>query len=210
LQGIVNTTLLVAGTATTALLQADVPSAARLTTNDRQLPCGAAGMNAEAAPEVSSILLHTPNGVLLVDEEARIQFVNPAFRKMFRTGEGDLTGRKASEFLHSDCFEQAITAEGELSIRGNIPEHEIHYRAGLFRIEDERRWCGIFIDTSEEERARAELLDVKQQTLARAKEVIHRQMQTAQEIAGLLGETTAETKVLLAKLTDLFRQERTP
>jgi hypothetical protein len=35
-------------------------------------------------------------------------------------------------------------------------------------------------------------------------------MQTAQEIAGLLGETTAETKVLLAKLTDLFRQEGTP
>ncbi len=48
---------------------------------------------------------------------------------------------------------------------------------------------------------------MKAQTLARAQEVIHRQMKTAQEIAGLLGETTAETKVLLAKLTDLFRQE---
>jgi hypothetical protein len=34
-------------------------------------------------------------------------------------------------------------------------------------------------------------------------------MKTAQEIAGLLGETTAETKVLLAKLMDLFRQEGT-
>jgi len=167
-------------------------------------------MHAEGAPEVSSILQHTPNGVLLVDEKARIQFVNPAFRKMFYTGEGDLTGRKASEFLHSDCFEQAIKADGELSVRGNVPEHGVHYRAGLFRIEGEGRWCGIFIDTSEEEQARAELLDVKQQTLARAEEVIHRQMQTAQEIAGLLGETTAETKVLLAKLTDIFRQERTP
>jgi PAS domain S-box-containing protein len=167
-------------------------------------------MHAEGAPEVSSILQHTPNGVLLVDEEARIQFVNPAFRKMFCTGEGDLMGRKASEYLHSDCFERAITADGELSVRGNVAEHGVHYRAGLFRIEGESRWCGIFIDTSEEERARAELLEVKQETLARAEEVIHRQMQTAQEIAGLLGETTAETKVLLAKLTDIFRQERTP
>jgi PAS domain S-box-containing protein len=167
-------------------------------------------MNAEAVPEVSSILQHTPNGVLLVDEGARIQFVNPAFRKMFFTGDGELLGRKACEFLHSDCFEQAITAGGELSVRGSIPEHDVHYRAGLFRIEDQHRWCGIFVDTSEEERARAELLEVRRQTLARAEEVIHRQMQTAQEIAGLLGETTAETKVLLAKLTDLFRQERTP
>jgi hypothetical protein len=32
-------------------------------------------------------------------------------------------------------------------------------------------------------------------------------MKTAQEIAGLLGETTAETKVLLVKLMNLARQE---
>ena len=145
-----------------------------------------------------------------MDEEARIQFVNPAFRKMFCTGDGDLMGRKASEFLHSDCFERAITADGQLSVRGNIPEHDVHYRAGLFRIEGEKRWCGIFIDTSEEERARAELLEVRRETLARAEEVVHRQMQTAQEIAGLLGETTAETKVLLTKLADLLRREGTP
>ena len=167
-------------------------------------------MSTGERPEESSILQHTPNGVLVVDKEARIQFINPAFRKMFATGEGDLTGRKASEFLRSDCFEQAILANGEASVRGSIPEHDVHYRAGIFRIEGERRWCGIFIDTSEEERARAELLEVRRETLARAEEVIHRQMQTAQEIAGLLGETTAETKVLLAKLTDLFRQEGMP
>lgn len=167
-------------------------------------------MQREETHAVSSILQHTPNGVLLVDGQARIEFVNPAFRKMFCTGRGDLTGRKAAEFLHSDCFEEAIAGGGELSVRGNVPEHNVHYRAGIFRIEEEHRWCGIFIDTSEEERARAELLEVKRETLARAEEVVLRQMQTAQEIAGLLGETTAETKVLLAKLMDLFRQEGPP
>ena len=167
-------------------------------------------MNTEETPDVSSILQHSPNGILLVDEEARIRFVNPAFRKMFCTGGGDLTGRKASDFLHSDCFERVIADAGRLSVRGSVPEHDVHYRAGVFMIEGERRCCGIFIDTSEEERARAELLEVKRETLARAEKVIHRQMQTAQEIAGLLGETTAETKVLLAKLTDIFREEGTP
>ena len=151
---------------------------------------------------------HTPNGLLLVDQQACIQFVNPAFRKMFHTGEEELIGRKASEILRSDCFERAIATGKELSVRGNIPELDVHYRAGIFRTENEHQYCGIFIDTSEEERARAELMELKQETLARAEEVIRRQMQTAQEIAGLLGETTAETKVLLAKLTDIFRQER--
>jgi len=167
-------------------------------------------MSAEQTPELSSILQHSPNGILLVDDDARIQFVNPAFRRMFCTGDGELAGRKASEFIRSDCFERVIASGGELSVRGGVPKHDVHYRAGVFRIEGERRCCGIFIDTSEEERARAALLQVKRETLARAEEVIRQQMQTAQEIAGLLGETTAETKVLLAKLTDIFREERTP
>jgi PAS domain S-box-containing protein len=166
-------------------------------------------MHGERTPEVDSILQHTPNGVLLVDEQARVQFVNPAFRKMFATGDGDLLGRPAAEFLEADYFERAISANGELSVRGRVPEHDVYYRATIFRIEGQRRWCGILVDTSEEERARAALVEVRRETLARAERVILRQMQTAQEIAGLLGETTAETKVLLAKLMDLFRQEGT-
>ena len=162
----------------------------------------------DEAYEISSILEHTPNGVLLVDEAARICFVNPAFRRMFQTGDGDLLGKKAAEFLHDDCFERAIAVGGELSVRGSIPEHDVHYRAGLFKIEDELRYCGIFIDTSDEEKARAELSEVRKRTLAQAHEVILRQMQTAQEIARLLGETTAETKVLLHKLMSLFEEEK--
>ena len=164
-------------------------------------------MNAQATPRESSILQHSPNGILLVDEQARVQFVNPAFRKMFCTGDGDLSGRKASELLHANYFEQAISAAGQLSVRDNVPEHDVHYRATIFRMEGEKQCCGIFIDTSEEEQARAELLELKRETLARAQEVIRRQMQTAQEIAGLLGETTAETKALLTKLTVIFREE---
>ena len=167
-------------------------------------------MTAQPLPNVSSILEHSPNGIVLVDEQTQIRFVNPAFRNMFSTSQEDLTGRRVSELIDSDCFDQAIASEGGLSVRGKAPKHDVHYRASLFRIEGESQWCGIFIDTSEEEQAREELQKVRQETLARAEEVIHRQMQTAQEIAGLLGETTAETKVLLAKLMDLFRQEEKP
>ncbi len=166
-------------------------------------------MSAETMPDLTSILQHSPNGIVMVDGDARIQSVNPAFRPMFHSSDEDLRGRKASDFLHSDCFEKAIAAGGQLSVRGHVADHKVHYRAEIFRIGGENRYCGIFIDTTEEERARAELLEVKGETLARAEKVIRRQMQTAQEIAGLLGETTAETKVLLTKLTDLFRQEET-
>jgi len=140
------------------------------------------------AVHASAILEHTPNGVLLVDGQTRIRFVNPSFRTI-------------------DCFERAIAAGGNLMVKETIPQHDVSFRVGLFPIEGEGLYCGIFIDISDEEKARRQIRDLRAQTLDRAQEVISRQMETAQEIARLLGETTAETKVLLVKLMSLFQEE---
>ena len=159
------------------------------------------------AAHASAILEHTPNGVLLVDRSTRIRFVNPAFRRMFHCGSEKLLGRCAAEFVHSDCFERAIAAGGHLMVKETIPQHEVSFRVGLFPVEGEGLYCGIFIDTSEEEKARDRFRQLSSQTLERAQEVISRQMATAQEIARLLGETTAETKVALVKVMSLFQEE---
>jgi PAS domain S-box-containing protein len=155
----------------------------------------------------TAIIRHTPNGVLLVDGKSLIRFVNPSFRRMFQCEGEDLLDAPASQFVHSDCFERAIEAGGALMVKESIPEHSISFRVGIFPIEGEDLYCGIFIDISDEEKARKELRNLRAQTLERAQEVISRQMQTAQEIARLLGETTAETKVLLVKLMSLFKEE---
>ena len=163
-----------------------------------------------SAAKVGAILQHTPNGVLLVDRDTKIHFVNPAFRTMFHCGDEELLGRPAAGFVHSDCFERAIAAGGNLMVKETIPEHDVSFRVGLFPIEGEGLYCGIFIDISDEEKARKRLDELRAQTLQRAQEVISRQMQTAQEIARLLGETTAETKVLLYKVMSLFQEEGHP
>jgi PAS domain S-box-containing protein len=163
--------------------------------------------NLQTRKHESAILEQTPNGVLLVDKDVRIKFVNPSFRTMFQCDDDDLIDKKATDFLHSDCFERAIAAGGRLMVKEALPEHSVSFRAGIFPIEGQNLYCGIFIDISEEENARSHYLDLKAQTLMRAQEVIARQMQTAQEIARLLGETTAETKVLLQQLMSLFEEE---
>ena len=48
---------------------------------------------------------------------------------------------------------------------------------------------------------------VKLETLETTDEVIKKQMRVAQEIASLLGETTAETKVALLKLKKTLQEE---
>lgn len=154
-----------------------------------------------------AVLQNTPNGVLLVDRETRIRYVNPSFREMFRCAGEDVLEHRAADILHSDCFDRAIAAGGNLTAKETIPEHEVSFRVGIFPIEGEGLYCGIFIDISDEEKARQELHALRAPTLRRAQEVISRQMKTAQEIARLLGESTAETKVLLVKLMSLFHEE---
>jgi len=160
-----------------------------------------------AAAHTSAILEHTPNGVLLVDQQTRIRYVNPAFCEMFHCCQEDLLHQRAAKFVHSDCFERAIAAGGQLMVKETIAEHDVSFRVGLFPIEGGSLFCGIFIDISDEEKARKRLNELRAETLERAQEVISRQMQTAQEIARLLGETTAETKVLLVKVMSLFKEE---
>jgi len=159
-----------------------------------------------AASHARAILEQTPNGVLLVDQEARAVFVNPSFRKMFHCPDEEIVGRPARDFVHSDCFERAIAAGGRLMVKESSSEHSVSFRAGIFPLEEEHLYCGILIDISDEEAAGKRYHDLRAQTLRRAHEVISRQMQTAQEIASLLGETTADTKVLLVKLMSLFEE----
>jgi PAS domain S-box-containing protein len=159
------------------------------------------------ASHISAILEQTPNGILLVDSDIRIKYVNPAFREMFQCTQATMMEESASKYIHSDCFERAIAAGGRLIIKETCPKLEVSYRVGLFPIEGEDLYCGIFIDISDEEKAKKDYRELRAQTLQRAQEVISRQMQTAQEIARLLGVTTAETKVLLVKLMSLFKEE---
>lgn len=155
-----------------------------------------------------AILQWSPNGVLLVDGDGSIRFANPSFRRMFRCDGVELLGQPVSKFLESDCFDRAIKSGAPFMVKEGACDKEVCYRASLFPIEGEGLYCGIFIDISEEESTRKQYRELRSQTLQRAQEVITRQMKTAQEIARLLGESTAETKVLLAKLMSLFEKEK--
>ena len=53
----------------------------------------------------------------------------------------------------------------------------------------------------------SKLNSVKLETLQTTDDVIKKQMRVAQEIASLLGETTAETKVALLKLKKTLSQD---
>ena len=69
-------------------------------------------------------------------------------------------------------------------------------------------YMAIITDITEESHRRDELEKMKEETLEKATQVINNQMFVAQQIAGLLGETTAETKVTLLDLITQFNREK--
>mgnify|MGYP000839431728 FL=1 len=74
----------------------------------------------------------------------------------------------------------------------------------------EGNYCmGIFKDITEEEALKEKSQKLRMDTVDMAQKVIDKQMVVAQEIASLLGETTAETKVTLTKLKDMIARDDT-
>ncbi len=84
--------------------------------------------------------------------------------------------------------------------RVNYPEYSLSTLQNIVYIEKENAVLATFIDITSEEELAQEEYEKKLETIDLAQKVIHKQMMVAQEIAGLLGETTAETKTTLTKL----------
>jgi uncharacterized Fe-S cluster-containing protein len=62
-------------------------------------------------------------------------------------------------------------------------------------------------DVTDEEAARVKKEKISRQTLEAADQVVEKQMRVVQEIASLLGETTAETMITLTKLKESIDDE---
>ena len=62
-------------------------------------------------------------------------------------------------------------------------------------------------DITDEETAREKKESISRQTIEVADKVVDKQMRIVQEIASLLGETAAETKIALTKLKESITDE---
>lgn len=152
---------------------------------------------------------YDPNGLLVTDSDLCIKVANPAFCQMFRCKAEDLVGQPASDFLvETAAFQKAWDTDSVLRVdECRYERYELVTRQVLFPIRDQGVIACIFVDITQESLRREESILVKRETLGKIQEVVDKQMKVAQEIASLLGETTAETKTSLLRLVNLIEQE---
>lgn len=153
------------------------------------------------------IIQNSPDGVIAVDFDLNIIEMSKMAHVILGIDDRNTKGKPLVDYFNPTDFMLAKEDEKRVSLR-NVKIHKTNKTAELTVtvLKEQRVMFGIFKDITDKINYDNRLSEVRMETIATADEVIQKQMRVAQEIAGLLGETTAETKVVLLKLKKALSQ----
>ena len=156
-----------------------------------------------------TIVENTPNGLIVLNEKLEVQQINGAARRMMNIrSASDVMGAHVARILDPEVFVDVLnTRRNILSHRVYLAEYKRYVDFSVMYDYDSRLLIGIMRDVTEEEMAREKKEDISQKTIEVADKVVEKQMRIVQEIASLLGETAAETKIALTKLKESIINE---
>lgn len=155
------------------------------------------------------IIQNSPNGIILLDSDFYIQDINNKGRELLGINDPHAEGRHAKDFFNLVDFMIAYNEKRNVMVEKMfIPSTGKYVDMAITYLKDHNMLFGILMDVSNQVNYDNEINKVKMETLKTTDEVIKKQMRVAQEIASLLGETTAETKVALLKLKKTLSDER--
>ncbi|MCK9222511.1 MAG: [Fe-Fe] hydrogenase large subunit C-terminal domain-containing protein [Limnochordia bacterium] len=164
-------------------------------------------MRKRAESLANVIMQSIPNGIVVCNRDLNIVTLNPAAEHMFVCSLENIKGKKLGYLIDPKYFRQALSTQELTIVEVAYPNYHLTTKQYILYVEEQDVVIGILVDITQEQKQQAELTTLRQETLVKAQEVIDKQMRVAQEIAGLLGETTAETKVLLTRLSNYIREE---
>lgn len=154
------------------------------------------------------IIQHSPNGIILLDSDFYIQDINDKGRELLGINDPHAEGRHAKDFFNLTDFIIAYNEKRNVMVEKMfVPSTGKYVDMAITYLKDQNMLFGILMDVSSQVNYDMEINKVKMETLKTTDEVIKKQMRVAQEIASLLGETTAETKVALLKLKKTLSDE---
>ena len=156
-----------------------------------------------------TIVENTPNGLIVLNEKLEVQQINSAARRLMNIrSASDVMGAHVARILDPEVFQSVINSRRNvLSQRTYLAEYKRYVDMTVMYDYDSRLLIGIMRDVTEEEVARERKEDISQKTIEVADRVVEKQMRIVQEIASLLGETAAETKIALTKLKESIINE---
>ncbi len=156
-----------------------------------------------------TIARSSPNGIIVLNENMEVQQINAAARRIMNIrSASDVLGEQVIRILDPGVFTEVLrTGRGVYNQRVYLAEYKKYVEQTTVFDTETRSLVCIMRDVSDEEKEREKKESISRQTIEVADKVVDKQMRIVQEIASLLGETAAETKIALAKLKESINNE---
>ncbi|MBR5295027.1 MAG: PAS domain-containing protein, partial [Clostridia bacterium] len=156
-----------------------------------------------------SIVENTPNGIIVLNEKLEVQQINGAAKRIMNLrSASDVLGDHVNRVLDSAPFIRVRdTGRNLKNSQTYLAEYDRYVEQTITFDPESHLLICIMRDITEKEREREEKERMRDKTFEVADNVVEKQMRVAQEIASLLGETVAETKIALSKLKESISDE---
>ena len=157
----------------------------------------------------NKILNNMPSGVVVVNEDLEVQQLNRTAMQMLNINhESDILGDSVVRILDTTPFFTALeTGKPVKKLRGYFSDYDRYFEQTIVYDRSTKILIDIITDVTEEEEEAMRRKTISRKTAEITNDVIEKQMRIVQEIASLLGETTAETKIALTRLKESLSLE---
>lgn len=156
-----------------------------------------------------NIVKNTPNGLIVLNENLEVQQINRAAMKIMNIrSASDVLGDSVIRILDPKPFMDVRNSSQSLKEdKVFLAEYNKYIEQTITYDKDYRILICIMRDVTDEELEHKKKEIVSNKTIEIADKVVDKQMRIVQEIASLLGETAAETKIALTKLKESISDE---
>ncbi len=164
----------------------------------------------EKAENFSEIIINnTPNGIMVLSEDLKVQQINRAALSILNLAkESDVVGESVVRILDPEEFVMVLENKNSLvEKRTYLVEYKKYVDYSLIFDDSYNVIILIMKDVTEQEFAKGYKESVREKAVETTNKVIDKQMKIVQEIAFLLGETAAETKIALTRLKESLDDE---
>ena len=156
-----------------------------------------------------TIVNSSPDGMIVLNKNLEVQQINDAALKLMNLRlSKDVLGEPVVRILDSKVFLQVQdTGRNVYGKKVYLAEYKRYVEMTVVYEKDSRVFVAILRDITGRETEREKKENIRNQTIDVADKVVDKQMRIVQEIASLLGETAAETKIALTKLKESITDE---
>ncbi|MBQ8610938.1 MAG: 4Fe-4S binding protein [Oscillospiraceae bacterium] len=156
-----------------------------------------------------NVLNNTLNGIVVVNDKLEVQQINRAAIKMMNLrAAADVLGEPVVRILDPIAFLQVQNTGRSINDQLTFLAEYNRYVEQTIVNDSENHLLICFLrDVTEEQMQREKREQLNRKTIETADNVVEKQMRIVQEIASLLGETAAETKIALTKLKESIGNE---